>query len=198
MATPKIPTPANPKLIDKILFTFNAKLAVQLPWLDYAFGQAEKMTKIKNKKPYVYPAVYAGQNIDGEYRSVLPDEFLGQDQSTKGFSFFQVDDPDYFTSSDNSSGIIEVDAAIVFWFNLKKVLDDSAEYRNWDGTIDQIIKAIRKSNRGFKGQILPTGWTKDTDKIYKGYSLRDTEQKFLMHPFAGVRINCTIKTFEQC
>jgi hypothetical protein len=198
MATPKIPVPANPKLFDKVLNIFNTKLAIQLPWLDYAFGQAERLTKKKGGKPFIYPAVYAGQNIEGEYRSVLPDEFFGQESAITGYSFFEVSNIKDENSNPNTHGYITAQVDLIFWFNLDKLLNDASEYRNWDKAIYDIRKAIKKSNRGFKGQILPLGWTKKPEEIFKGYSLRDTQQTYLMHPFAGVRFECGIRFFEDC
>lgn len=193
MATPKIPVVQNPKLFDRVLNIFNARLVVQLPWLSYAFGQAERMTREKGR---VYPSVYAGLNIEGEYTSVLPDEFFGSDTEVIGFSFCDVSSIKYDTANTKTHGIVSADLGIVFWYNLKKVLNSNSEYRNHEKVVDACLKAVKASSKGFKGHILPYSWTKKAEEIYRGYSIKEIDQQFLIHPYGGVRINCEIRFFE--
>ena len=198
MAIPQIPTIANPKLFDRVIGLININLVNELPWLSYAFGQAERQTRKTGDKLAIYPSVYAGKNINHEYVSVLPDERFGAEVPIRGFSFFEVGPAKIDSANIHAPSKYSAEGGVVFWFNLEKVLGDSSEYRNWDKVIDDIIKALRKSSKGFNGQLLPNGYTKKDSEIYKGYTLRDIEQKFLMSPFAGVRINCSLIFDDIC
>lgn len=84
-ANNKAPVIANPELLDRIIGNIQTGLVDNLPWLDKAFGRAERLVKYDgNRKRYFTPCVYVGRN---DYIEVTPDANIGN------FSFFWVDDP---------------------------------------------------------------------------------------------------------
>lgn len=184
MSIPRIPVSANPKLFDLFINQFNENLGNKVAWLDYLFGQCENQTTLDK---HVFPTVYAGQNIENEYIKVFPDEFFGSSETIKGYCFWLIDNPTYDSTGINSNGVIKAKASLIFWFNLKEVLNDSAEFRNWDKVIDELLKAIRESNQQIQGQATPTGWTRKPKEIFKEYSLDVIDGNTFAHPFAGVR-----------
>lgn len=193
MATPKTPTPDTLKMHDLVFNQFNQKLVVQLPWLDYAFGQCQILTKQSGDKIIKYPGVYAGQNIEGEYLNALPNEELGNT------SFFIVKDPiNVETRTAGMKGQIKSRFGLIMWFNLKQVLSSQTEYRNLDLAIANIMEAIRISNRGWAGEIRVTDIYKRAENIYKEFSYREVDEQFLMMPFAGLRFEGEMKFFETC
>ena len=197
MAIPQIPIVATPTLFDKVLNAFNTNLVGELSWLDYAFGQAQKCTRVDGDgKEIIYPAVYAGANESNEYADVLPDEFLGSATGVTGFSWIDISNITHEATNPQMSGRVEAQASVVFWFNLEKVLNDSSEYRNLDLVVAQCLAAIKASNKGFAGSIVVSGWTIDADEIYSGYSIREGKQQFLMQPYAGIRFDCDITFFD--
>jgi len=205
MAIPQIPIPTTPRLFDKLFIKFNTNLVdtnrpKHLPWLAHAFSESQRLIKKVGDKEIIYPAVFAGKNIEGEYADVLPNEFLGRDKAIKGFSFFDcVRDITYENGvTRRISGFVNGNVGLVFWFNAKKVLDDNSEFRNLDKIIYDILQAIKDSTRGFQGEIVVEGWTKKPEEIYPGYSVRETDQQFLMHPYAGVRFECRVRFPEDC
>ena len=199
MSIPQIPIPKTPRLFDKAFIAFNTNLVVQLPWLAHAFSEAQIMTKKGSSGTIIYPSVFAGKNVKGEYKNVLPNEFLGQDRGLSGFSFFDcVQNISYISPNPRVKGMIDGDMGLIFWFNVNKVLGDADEFRNWDKIIYDILQAIKKSSKGFKGEIVVTGWTKKAEEIYSGYSIRETDHPFLMHPYGGVRFNCRVRIHEDC
>lgn len=192
MAIPRIPTPANPALFDKFINQFNNKLSQKVTWLDHLFGQCEKVIKDKN----AYPVVFAGKNTGVDYVKVFPDEFYGRQKSMTGYCFWEIQNPDIdLTNANQPAAVIKAKGAIVFWFNLKKVLNDSQEFRNWDKVILDLLKAVKESNRGIKGEALPTGYTKDPKEIFKGFPINKIDGAATSHPYAGVRfyLDLTIK-----
>lgn len=199
MSTPKIPVVKTPKLFDEAINEFNQRLAVELPWLTYLFGQSEPMSrKLGNGGVQVFPSVYAGENHENEYQSVLPDELFGSGSEIRGYSFFEIGSPTYDSFKITSPvNYLDADVGIVFWFNLKKVLSDPEEYRNWDLAIFNIIEAIKKCSQSFSGVVTPLNYTKKASEIYKEYSLKEVDQQFLLHPFAGVRVNCDMRILQK-
>lgn len=193
----KIPTPLTLSLYDSLLNSFNTELIVQLHWLNYAFAEAQNLSRIEDDKTVVYPAVYGGQNIKNEYASVLPNEFMGNEKAIKGFSFFTIKNKE-IESLVLSNGTIRADASIIFWFNLDKVLNNDAEFRNLNKVVLDILKAIKSSSSGLSGKLEPYAWTTEFDEIYSEYSLKETEKQYLMHPFAGVRVDCKLVAFQSC
>lgn len=80
----KAPVIDNPELLDRIIGNIQNGLVDNLPWLDFAFGRAERLVKMNaNQKRYYTPNVYSGKN---EYMEVCPDAGIGN------FCFFWVDD----------------------------------------------------------------------------------------------------------
>ena len=61
-----------------------------------------------------------------------------------------------------------------------------------------ILKAIKSSSSGLSGKLEPYAWTTEFDEIYSEYSLKETEKQYLMHPFAGVRVDCKLVAFQSC
>lgn len=58
----KAPVVDNPELLDRIIGNIQNGLVDNLPWLDYAFGRAERLVKMNaNQKRYYTPNVYSGK-----------------------------------------------------------------------------------------------------------------------------------------
>lgn len=186
---PTIPQPANPALLDKAFAAINTKMLVKLDWLTNAFGKAQKLTRLNDKKREVkYPAVYTGTGK--EYASMLPHEGYGN------FSFWDVQKDYEIEWVDNQQQIIEVDFGLVFWMNLNTVLEAS-ELRNLESIKEEVI-AFFTAMRVPSTRIQLTGVTEQQDKIYQGYSTKEVESQYLMHPYAGLRFNGTIRYERLC
>lgn len=183
----KIPIIQNPQLLDKVIGDIQTGLASNIGWLDHSFGKAQKLIKDINGKKYYTPNVYAGGN---EYLEVSPDAKIGN------FSFFQIDDPQYMEWQPKIRGALRTYYSLIFWFDLRTI--PGAENRNTEFVKAEVLKVL---NGGFwlkSGRINVSRIYEQAENIYKGYSLDEVDNQFLMHPFAGFRLYGELFINENC
>lgn len=194
----------NPVLLDKIVQDMQKSLTKRLKWLNYAFGRAYKLVEHRpDGNKFIYPAAYNG---NGEYISLLPNDNLGN------FSWFDIYDPQKITEVVQSLPQYTFSGAIVFWYNLNSIYEDSNNLYT-EEVKDEIIRTLTTP-----GLITTTGKLSIKDiyecfeNIYKGYSIekiynnyiykgqgiQDIDKQFFMFPYAGIRIEFNLTTRELC
>lgn len=194
----------NPVLLDKIIQDMQKSLTKRLKWLNYAFGRAYKLVEHRpDGNKFIYPAAYNG---NGEYISLLPNDNLGN------FSWFDIYDPQKITEVVQSLPQYTFSGAIVFWYNLNSIYEDSNNLYT-EEVKDEIIRVLTTP-----GLITTTGKLSIKDiyecfeNIYKGYSIekiynnyiykgqgiQDIDKQFFMFPYAGIRIEFNLTTRELC
>lgn len=184
----RIPTISNPDLLDKVIAEVQKGLAEKLPWLDHSFGKAQRLVKMIANKRFYTPNVYAGDN---EYLEVSPDANIGN------FSFFDIEDPQTIEWIPKQRGAIKSTYGLVFWFDLRKVRPGE-NYRNVESIKQEILKEL---NGGFwmkYGRIQVARIYERAESIYRGYTLDEVDNQFLMHPFAGLRFEGDLLINENC
>lgn len=178
----QIQNPANPVLLDAAFIAINTKMLAKLSWLTNAFGKAQTLKETKDKKLIKYPAVYIGDAKD--YESVLPSEDFGN------FCFWNTGDYD-IQPIVNQTPIVTAPFGLIFWFNINTSLD-AAEKRNIEKLKKDVLDFLA-TVRHVGTRITVTGITDNADAIYKEYTIDETKQQFLMHPFGAFRINGEIR-----
>lgn len=183
----RIPVISNPELIDRVIADIQKGLADNIGWLNYAFGRAQRLVKAINGKSYFTPNVYAGGN---EYLEVSPDANIGN------FCFFQIDDPQYMDWQPKIRGAIRCGYSLIFWHDLRTI-------PGTDGRNTEIVKAevLKVLNGGFwlkSGRVNVTRIFEQAENIYRGYSLDEVDNQYLMHPYAGFRITGELYINESC
>lgn len=194
----------NPVLLDKIVQDMQKSLTKRLKWLNYAFGRAYKLVEHRpDGNKFIYPAAYNG---NGEYISLLPNDNLGN------FSWFDIYDTQKITEVVQSLPQYTFSGAIVFWYNLNSIYEDSNNLYT-EEVKDEIIRTLTTP-----GLITTTGKLSIKDiyecfeNIYKGYSIekiynnyiykgqgiQDIDKQFFMFPYAGIRIEFNLTTRELC
>ena len=184
-------------LCDALIAELQQVLKANIGWLDVAFGRAQRLVKAVNGKRIVTPNVYAGNwNGHGEndYIEVSPDAKIGN------FCFFEVADPE--TVDWNFRQIMELKTpfSIIFWFDLRRVYLESD---NRD--IAHIKNEILTLLNGRTGLVLHSGGHivinriyEQCENIYRGYTLSEIDNQFLMHPFAGLRFDGVMTMPQPC
>ena len=194
----------NPVILDKVIQDMQKVLSEKLQWLDYAFGRAYKLVEHRpDGNKFVYPAAYNG---NGEYISLLPNDNFGN------FCWFDVYDPQRITEITQSLPQYTFNGAIVFWYNLSLIHDDSTVLYT-EEIKDEVIRVLTTP-----GLITTTGKISINEiyerfeNIYKGYSIervynsfayqgeniQDIDKQFFMYPYAGLRIEFSLTTRELC
>lgn len=189
MAKINIPAIQNPELLDRIIVNIQAGLKENLPWLDYAFGRAERLVKndVNGRRIYT-PCIYTSGN---DYMELVPDSNIGN------FSFFWIPDPQEISWEEKVSVGIKTDFALIFWFDFRTIFNDG-NIRNKEQVKCQILDVL---NGGFwlkNGRLVVNRCYELAENIYKGFSLDEIDNQFLMHPFGGFRFEGTLSIGEIC
>lgn len=176
----------NPVLLDKAVGEIQKKLLDGIPWLNTAFGLAQRTTKIINNVEYVIPTVYMGKR---GYMEVSPDQDLGN------YCFFLLDDPSEIELS-QYHGSVSVDCSIIFWFDFGKVFN-RRDYRNLEQIKLDIFKALKDSYTD-QGSFTIENLYEQSANIYKEFTIKESDNQYHMHPFGGIRIDGTLTIKQLC
>lgn len=183
-------------MLDRVIGEIQQGLVDGLPWLDAAFGRCQRVTKRTTAgRLIVTPDVYCGGwNGHGEndYIEVSPDSKIGN------FSFFVLEDPQEFTT-DAWARHYTSPVGLVFWFDLRKVYGTLMN-RNTEYLKAQILSLLG----GLGGWHLTSGRVvfnrcfERAENIYRGFSLSEIDNQFLIHPYGGFRFDGVLEYDELC
>lgn len=187
MVIPKFPVIPNPQLLDAVIGGIQPQLISRLPWLDYAFGRAQKIVKIVKERRLLLPSVYAGKN---NYFEVTPDQNIGN------FSFWWIEDPQEVS---RSVFPVQINAkfSLIFWFNVSKIWNDPNN-RDTETLKLQVIEALTQKIQVPDGVISLNRIYEQSDNIYRGFTLDEASNQFLIHPFAGFRFEGVLFVDKVC
>lgn len=189
------PTIPNAVMLDRVIGEIQEGLIAGLPWLDVAFGRSQRLTKKVKGKNILTPNVYCGGwNGHGEndYIEVSPDSKIGN------FCFFEIEDPETIDAGPWAREI-RSPFSLIFWFDLRRVYNEASN-RNVEYLKGQVLHVLngRMGWHLSEGRITVTRIYERTENIYRGYSLSEIDNQYLMHPFAGFRIDGTLEFAEIC
>lgn len=195
MSNTNAPVIQNPIMLDRVIGNIQNGLVDNIPWLDAAFGRSQRLTKMMNGKRIITPNVYCGG-----WRGHGPDDYIevSPDSKIGNFSFFEIEDPQ---TIDATPWIRQITApfGLIVWFDLKRV------YNQYDNRNTEYLKAqILRVLNGRGGWHLPDGRMvinriyERAENIYRGYTLSEIDNQFLMHPFAGFRFDGVLEFDELC
>lgn len=194
----------NAVMLDRVLGEVQEGLVSNIKWLDVAFGKAQKLTKKVNDKIIVTPNVYCGGwkgHGVNDYIEVSPDSKLGN------FSFFLINDPQEITP-DVWDRHYKTPFSLIFWFDLRTIYN-SAVNRDTEHIKAEILQVVngRKKWRLSLGRIeinrcyeQPENIfrTQQSMRYYKGFSMSELDNQFLMHPYCALRFDGYVEYDELC
>ena len=195
MSNTNAPVISNPVMLDRVIGEIQDGLISNISWLDVAFGRAQRLTKEMNGKRIVTPNVFCGGwNGHGEndYIEVSPDSKIGN------FSFFEIEDPQTIDAGPWAR-TINAPFALIFWFDLTRVYNEPSN-RNTEYLKAQILRVLngRDGWHLTQGRIVLNRVYEQATNIYRGYSLTEIDNQFLMHPYAGFRFEGVLEFDELC
>ena len=195
MAETNAPVIPGAVMLDRIIGEIQKGLVDNIGWLDAAFGRAQRLTKKMNGKTIVTPNVYCGGwrgHGDNDYIEVSPDSKIGN------FAFFEVDDPQ---TIDAGVWARELSApfALVVWLDLRTVYN-SPKNRNTEALKAQVLRVLagRTGWHLTEGRITIARIYERAENIYRGYTLSEIDNQYLMHPYAGFRFEGILNYAELC
>ena len=195
MSNTNAPIIKNPVMLDRVIGEIQTGLVENLPWLDAAFGRSQRLTKMINGKKIITPNVYCGGwNGHGEndYIETSPDSKIGN------FSFFEIEDPQTIDAGPWARKI-KAPFGLIVWFDLTRVYD-VPDNRNTEYIKAQILRVLN-GRAGWHltgGRIVLNKIYERAENIYRGYTLSEIDNQFLMHPFAGFRFDGLLEFDELC
>lgn len=178
----RIPIKINPRLFDKAVVPIQRALGNRLAWLDHSFGIAEFLTDVKNQKKFDSANLYVG---DEQYAQIMPCDEIGN------FSFFILRDPQ---TVNRSARRIISPISLIVWYKMTDVsiLPDE---RNREVVKAQILAVLdAMHNPYFEMQRI----YENPKNVFSDFSYDYTENQFLMHPYAGLRIDGEITATIPC
>lgn len=185
----------NPVMLDRVIGEIQNGLVSNLSWLDVAFGRAQRLTKMMNGKRIITPNVYCGGwNGHGEndYIETSPDSKIGN------FSFFEIEDPQTIDAGPWARRI-NAPFGLIVWFDLTRVYD-VPDNRNTEYVKAQILRVLN-GRAGWHltgGRIVLNRIYERAENIYRGYTLSEIDNQFLMHPYYGMRFDGILEFDELC
>lgn len=185
----------DPVMLDRVIGDIQTGLVDSLPWLDVAFGRAQRLTRIVNGKRIVTPNVYCGGwkgHGENDYIETTPDSKIGN------FSFFDIEDPQTIDAGPWAREI-KTPFGLVFWFNLARIFGEATN-RNTEQIKAQILRVL--GGRGgwhlSGGRIVLKSIYERAENIYRGYTISEIHNQYLMHPYAGLRFDGVLDCDELC
>lgn len=197
MSNVNAPILPSPVLVDAMIAELQTILVVNLPWLDAAFGRSQRLSKKMNGKTIVTPNVYCGGwrgHGPNDYVEVSPDSKIGN------FSFFEVNDPETVEWQYRQQMDIVTPFSLIFWFDTRRVFN-VGDNRNISHLKNEILSLLNgRTGLRFQngGHLTINQIYERAENIYRGYSLSEIDNQFLMHPFGGLRFDGTIKMLQPC
>ncbi len=185
----------NPVMLDAVIGEIQQGLTDNISWLDAAFGRAQRLTKMVNGKRIVTPNVYCGGwNGHGpnDYIEVSPDSKIGN------FSFFEIEDPQTIVGGPWAREI-KTPFGLIVWVDLTRIYNTDVN-RNTERLKAEILRVLngRANWHLTDGRIVVNRIWERVENIYKGYTLSEIDNQFLMHPFWGIKIDGLLEYNELC
>lgn len=181
---------SEPYLLDTVIAELQQGLKDNLPWLDYAFGRAQRTSKEINGRPYIFPSCFSGGI---EYTDVSPSGSLGN------FSFVHVEEPQEVEWQHSQLPSVTVPISLIFWYDFRRMDSVWQVERNTEAVKNDILKALSVGIYLRAGRLTLHKIYEQAENIYSDYpGVRELDNQFLMHPYGGIRIEGEIKLWAQC
>ena len=136
--------------------------------------------------------------------TVNPEDYLPIDHTNGGWNDYVAVLRSYYNvEGDISSWERGVDIGIktvfsvIFWFDYRKIYND-ASIRNKEDLKRQILDVLNGGFRLRNGSYRINKVYELAENIYRGFSLDEIDNQFLMHPFGGFRFEGELSIEETC
>ena len=175
------------ELFDSAFDEISTQLLSSLKWLNQAFGRAERTVKVSASGKRIYtPCIF---HHDNDYTELTPDSNIGN------FSFFWVDDPQQITWDRYISVGIRTPFSIIFWYDFRKIYN--GVNRNREQVKADILDALNNITLKHGGFTIYRIYEL-AENIYRGFSLDEVDNQFLMQPYGGIRLEGEMWITKSC
>lgn len=168
-------------MFDKCLAEIAEALSY-VPWIDTVYGRGERVAKEIGGRRVYLPAIWTADN---EYHLLTPDSGEGN------FAWIWVDDPQTVS---RLGGTVTATISIIVWYDFQLVTGGDRQR----DTLKAEVLNLLQSEGLRSGIFTATRIWELAENIYKDFSLEETENQFLMHPYGGFRIEGVLETSLPC
>lgn len=172
----------SPALFDIPIESIGDALSANVPWLHDIYGKAEVITHVLGDgSRRVWPDWPTEGN---EYESLLPDDRTG------GYAFFVLEEPVEI----ERDGRWNSPLSLIVWGDMGEV---SPSERNTELAKEDILKALRKVRMPGASFVTERIYERP-ESVFRGFDIRETDQRAMMQPFFCLRISGTIYIDQPC
>lgn len=183
----KIYKKAQPSLFDRPIGEIEEILAANIGWLDTIFGRCERLVKMINGRKYYTPNWYTEKN---DYILVAPDE-----RKLGNFCFFMLDEPtDLDEYAEGDVTLCRCGFSIIFWLDIRSL----GNGRDTEGAKQDILQCLNGEAHLHEGRFTISRIYERAENIFKEFDLDEIDNQFLMHPFAGFRVDGELMMYTDC
>lgn len=182
-----IHTRTNPVLVDGVIAEIQAQMAAKVEWLNNIFGRVERLVKVINGKTIYSANQYKGGN---EYTLIAPDSGLGN------FAFFVVDEPETLDYYRGDRTHFTTPFSLIVWVDMRTIT--SGENRNTEAVKQELVRFLNDELRLRSGRFFVNKIYNRAESIFKGFTLDEIDNQFLMQPFCGWRFEGEIECDAAC
>ena len=183
----RIPIKENAALFDRVFGYIQTGLANNLSWLNFAFGKAERLVKNYNGKRVYSPNLYVGKN---EYELITPDSGIGN------YCFFTLDEPEDVSWEVGDNTYIKAPFSLIVWVDLRTI--EQNDERNTEAIKQDILRTLNGKIWMKEGYFQINRIWEKAENIFKGFTLDEIDNQFLMHPYCGWRFEGVIDVHTDC
>lgn len=187
MAIERVLKIKHPQLFDRCICSLQDGLAKELPWLDHAFGRVERLVKEQDGVRRYTPNIYVGGD---EYLLLLPDQGLGN------FCYFVMDDDESVEWYVGERSRLKARFSLTVWVDMRTIEDD--DERNTERVKAQVLRALNGGIWIREGSIVVENIYQRAENVFRGFTLDEVDNQFLMSPFAGFRFEGTMQVKDEC
>lgn len=170
-----ITQPANPVLVDAFMVEFNAKIVALLPWLNNPLGKVQAVTQMIEGKRVKTPRMFvAGKEYNIE---VYPNDKI------TNFSWFVFGTEDY--SGARRKATVHIPTTFNMFLDLRKVYPLVTQSRDLENAKSEVVAALNTITLA-SGAFRILSVSEKYEDVYKGFAIPIEQDKFFMHPYAGL------------
>ena len=162
-------------------------MAQKIEWLTNIFGRVERLVKHVNGQTIYSANQYKGGN---EYTLIAPDSGLGN------FVFFVVDEPETLDYYRGDRTHFKTPFSLVVWVDMRTI--PSGENRNTEAVKQEIVRFLNDELRLRYGRMYVNRIFNRAESIFKGFTLDEIDNQFLMQPYCGWRFEGEIEFNDTC
>ncbi len=184
----RTPKQTNPQLLDRVIGAIQTALADNLPWLNYAFGRAERIKKDINGREYFLPAVYVGKY---EYEEITPDDY-----KFGNYSFCTIEEPQWVEWVNGQDNKLCAYINVIVWVDMRTI--EPTDERNKELVKRDILRVLNGKVAVKDGRFKINRIWEHAEHIFEGFTMDEIDNQFLMHPFCGWRFRGELSILDYC